>query len=283
MSLDLSSLHKILKDETRRKIISLLDEKGSLAYTDLMTSIGGASTGTLNYHLKILGDLLEKNEVGQYMLSEKGKLASRLLVEFPEQDYSLQAKKKWWRRFWIIAIALDVGGLILVFTLNILGYLDFAGMAQGVFAFVTGIIFLYFFYRMIRPVNRTISPTQPKNNPDRTVEDIFVSGRTLQEVNEQVQNWIKQEEIIIEAEREDFIRGRLGIPSGLGLTAPKYFEVSFKPEQNGVKVHTEGWISVYDVSEKSFSNNPLAMGSIPRRKGWKVIEHLWTLLRQMSK
>ena len=283
MSSDLTSLHKILKDETRRKIIFLLAEKGSLGYTDLMTTIGGASTGTLNYHLKILGGLLEKNEAGGYMLSEKGKVASRLLVEFPEQDYSLQAKKKWWKRFWIVAIVLDSAGLLLVLSLNIMGYLDSAAMTQGVFAFIGGIVFTYFFYRMIRPVNRSINKTQPQNNQDRTIEDIFVSGRTVQEVNEQIQYWIKQEGITVEAEREGFFRGRLGIPSGLGLTAPKYFEVSFKNEHNGVKVHTEGWISVYDVSERSFSKSALAMGSIPRRKGWNVIENLWTQLRAMSK
>lgn len=283
MTSDLTSLHKILKDETRRKIISLLDEKGSLGYTDLMNTVGVASTGTLNYHLKILGDLLEKNEAGQYGLSEKGKVASRLLVEFPEQDYSLQAKKTWWKRFWVVAVVLDLAGLLLVLSLNVLGYLDFAGMVQGIFSFIFGIVFIYFFYRMIRPPNRPVSRTQTQNNPNRTVEDILVSGRTPQEVNEQVQRWIEQEGITIEAQREGFFRGRLGIPSGLGLTAPKYFEVSFTLEANGVKVHTEGWMSVYDVREQSFTKNALAMGSIPRRKGWSVIERLWTQLREMSR
>jgi hypothetical protein len=283
VSSDLTSLHKILKDKTRRKIITLLDAKGCLGYTDLMNTVGVASTGALNYHLKILGDLLEKNETGQYMLSEKGKVASRLLVEFPEQDYSAQAKKTWWKRFWVVAIVLDLAGLLLVLYLNILGYLDFSSMVQGVFSFILGIVFLYFFYRMIRPVNRPVSNAQSQSNPDRTVEDIFVSGRSMQEVNEQIKRWINEEGIIIEAEREGFFRGRLGIPSGLGLTAPKYFEVSFGAEQSGVKVHTEGWISLYDVSERGFTKNALAMGSIPRRKGWAVIERLWILLRAMAK
>jgi hypothetical protein len=38
----------------------------------------------MNYHLKVLGDLLQKNEEGRYLLSEKGRLASRLLLEFPD-------------------------------------------------------------------------------------------------------------------------------------------------------------------------------------------------------
>jgi hypothetical protein len=278
MSLGIDSLHKILKDETRRKIVLLLNEKGSLGYTDLMDTLKISSTGTLNYHLKVLGELLEKNETGQYLLSEKGKLASRFLVEFPEQDGSLQAKRKWWRRFWIVAIVLPSAGLLLILSLHFLGYLDFAGTVQGIFGFFTAILFTYFFYRMIRPTNKT----QAQKNQDRTIEDILVSGRTAQEVKEEVQSWIKQEGISIEVEREGFIRGRLGIPSGLGLTAPKYFEVSLKPGQIGVMVHTEGWISLYDVSERSFSKTALISGGIPRRKGWMVQEHLWNRLRAMS-
>lgn len=279
MSSGLASLLKILKDETRRKIVLLLNEKGSLSYTDLMDTLEIVSTGTLNYHLKVLGDLLAKNETGQYLLTDKGKLASRLLIEFPEQDNQLQTKKKWWRRFWTAAIVLQSAGLAFVLVLYFLRYLDFTMMLQGLFGFVSGIIFVYFFYRMIRPP----SEKQAQKNHFRTVEDVFVSGRDLQEVREEIMRWIKDEGISIEVERDGFIRGRLGIPSGLGLTAPKYFEVSFKPDQNGVMVHTEGWISLYDVSERSFSKSALTSGGIPRRKGWKVIEHLWKRLRTMSK
>ncbi len=282
MNSDLASLNKILKDQTRQKIISLIDEKGSLTYTDLLNAVSPISTGTLNYHLKILGDLLEKNDAGLYVLSEKGKLASRLLVEFPQPDYSLQAKKTWWRRFWIVAVALDVAAFLLVVALNVMGYLGFAFMVRGIVGLIFGLVFLYFFYRMIRPVNRAVNPGQPQSSSDKTVEDIFVIGRTMQEVTEKIQSWIKQEGITVEAQHKGFFRGRLGIPSGLGLTAPKYFEGTFKAVQDGVKVHTEGWISVYDVSERSFTDNVLAMGSIPRRKGWKVMEHLWTMLKDMS-
>lgn len=121
MSSGLATLHNILKDETRRKIILLLNEKGSLSYSDLMDSLGIASTGTLNYHLKVLGDLLAKNEIGHYLLTEKGKLASKLLIEFPEPDYALQTKRKWWRRFWTVAILLQSAGLTVVLALHFLG------------------------------------------------------------------------------------------------------------------------------------------------------------------
>jgi hypothetical protein len=94
MSTGLNSLHKILKDETRRKIVFLLNERESLSYTDLMNNLKIVNTGLFNYHLKVLDDLIIKDETGQYLLTEKGKLASRLLIEFSEQDAVLQARKK---------------------------------------------------------------------------------------------------------------------------------------------------------------------------------------------
>src|SRR3972149_3608192 len=116
----------------------------------------------------------------------------------------------------------------------------------------------------------------------RTVEDVLVSGRTVQEVKDEVNRWLEEWGITKVEEREDFVRGRMGVPGGLGLTAPKYFEVSYRPDPRGVLVHTEGWIGVYGVSESSFSKNAF-LGGIPRRKGWKTIEQLWNRLRGMSK
>jgi hypothetical protein len=116
----------------------------------------------------------------------------------------------------------------------------------------------------------------------RTVEDVLVSGRTIEEVREEVNRWIEEWGITKAETRDDFIRGRMGIPGGLGLTAPKYFEVSLRPNEKGVLVHTEGWIGVFGVSEQSFSKGAL-FGGIPRRKGWKTIEQLWSRLKSMSK
>jgi DNA-binding transcriptional ArsR family regulator len=279
MSSGIGNLNKTLKDETRRKIILILTQKESLSYSELLEKLGIGSTGTLNYHLKVLGDLLEKNDSGLYRLSEKGKLASRFLTEFPEQDSALKAKRVWWRRFWAIAVILPGIWLLIVLYLHFSGYLDTYRAVQATFGFITAMLFTYFFYRMVRPKTKG----QNQKERTRTIRDIFVSGRQLQEVKDEVHNWIRGEGINIEVERDGFLRGRLGIPSGLGLTAPKYFEVSYKADQNGIMVHTEGWISIYDVSEKSFSNEVFVTGNIPRRKGWKVIEHLWQKLRAISK
>jgi len=79
MDANVSSLYKILKDKTRQKIVLSLQERGSLAYVDLMNFLKITNTRKL----KILGDLLDKDENGKYHLSEKGTLASQLLQQFP--------------------------------------------------------------------------------------------------------------------------------------------------------------------------------------------------------
>jgi DNA-binding transcriptional ArsR family regulator len=123
----LTSLLKILKDETRRQIILLLSDKGSLTYTELMDSLEVVSTGLLNYHLKVLDDLLAKDEEEKYVLSEKGKLASRLLLEFPD-DNNIRKKPTWWRKFWIAeAIVIPIYSAINI-ALYFRGYIDAAAL-----------------------------------------------------------------------------------------------------------------------------------------------------------
>jgi len=85
MDMDLASLHKILKDPTRRNIVLHLSRRGQLAYMELMNLLEIANTGKFNYHLKVLGNLIEKGEDGKYRLTERGQLASQLLQKFPEK------------------------------------------------------------------------------------------------------------------------------------------------------------------------------------------------------
>ena len=86
MNVNLESLHKILKHPIRRRIVLTLLEKQELPYIDLMGLLEVDNTGKFNYHLKILGDLIKKNENGKYRLTEKGHLASQLL-RFPEKAF----------------------------------------------------------------------------------------------------------------------------------------------------------------------------------------------------
>ncbi|MGD0330967.1 MAG: helix-turn-helix domain-containing protein [Nitrososphaeria archaeon] len=63
MEIDPSSLHKIIGDMTRRNILELLAEKRVLSYTDVMSLLNITNTGRLNYHLRILGELIEKGYI----------------------------------------------------------------------------------------------------------------------------------------------------------------------------------------------------------------------------
>jgi len=87
LSVDLESLHTILKHPIRRRIVLTLHEKQELTHVDLMNFLEVENTGKFNYHLKILGDLIEKNGSGRYRLTDKGNLASQLLLRFPERSY----------------------------------------------------------------------------------------------------------------------------------------------------------------------------------------------------
>ena len=85
MSVDLESLSDVLKHPIRRRIIFVLYERGRLSYVDLMNLVEVDSTGKFNYHLKILGDLIEKGRNGKYGLTEKGRMIAQLLQKFPEK------------------------------------------------------------------------------------------------------------------------------------------------------------------------------------------------------
>jgi len=50
------------------------------------------STGKFNYHLKILGDLIEKGQNGKYGLTEKGQMAAQLLQKFPQRKPGEESK-----------------------------------------------------------------------------------------------------------------------------------------------------------------------------------------------
>jgi hypothetical protein len=49
-----------------------LSRKGQLAYMELMNLPEITNTGKFNYHLKILGNLIEKGEDRKYRLNERG-------------------------------------------------------------------------------------------------------------------------------------------------------------------------------------------------------------------
>jgi len=153
MDSGLASLHKILKDETRRKIVLLLNEKNSLSYTELMKALEIDNTGRMNYHLKVLGDLIFKKDDGQYALTGKGKLASRLLLEFPEENRrQLGMKPKWWRKFWIAQAIIATGFLIFFLISYFIDYVSFSMLYQSIFFIISGIGIAYMITHILKDV-----------------------------------------------------------------------------------------------------------------------------------
>ena len=111
MDMNWNSLHKVLRDETRRNIVGILSEKRDLNYTEIMTVLNITNTGRLNYHLKVLGDLITKDEQGIYSLSENGALAANMMRTFPERRIAGNNSSPLLRK--VVSIILTVLGLAL--------------------------------------------------------------------------------------------------------------------------------------------------------------------------
>jgi hypothetical protein len=147
MSAGIGTLPKILKDQTRRQAIELLKEHGALTYTELMDALNIVSTGTLNYHLKVLGDLLTKNDSGQYILSDKGEIALRMLQLFPAEN-DVQLRKRRQKQFWITAAIGQVIYFASALSLYSLGYLNIGNLVTYTIWFFGGLVLAYLGYRM---------------------------------------------------------------------------------------------------------------------------------------
>jgi DNA-binding transcriptional ArsR family regulator len=93
ITVDISKLHNVLRDPTRAAILELVHQRSSLSYVDLQNLLQIAP-GKLNYHLRVLGDLLVKDEqTGRYSLGEKGEIAVQLLSKFQTVIDSSEARK----------------------------------------------------------------------------------------------------------------------------------------------------------------------------------------------
>ena len=138
----LTSLHKILKDDTRQEILLLLNERGSVSYTDLMTEVGIGSTGKFNYHLKILNGLIAKNENGLYSLTEKGKLAIRLMEEFCEKKSQSEQDAPFPKAYFIVVGLFSTILLTLIFGLYVTGIINLERFVEYIATSVLGVVFL---------------------------------------------------------------------------------------------------------------------------------------------
>ncbi|MCW4000068.1 MAG: winged helix-turn-helix domain-containing protein [Candidatus Bathyarchaeota archaeon] len=141
MDSGLELLHKALKDEKRRKILSLLKE-GSLSYTELMNELQISNTGKLNYHLKALGDRVAKNGDGRYILTDKGKYAANLLCEIKEKKSQAQAEAPFPRGYLIVASLFSVAVVAVDFGLFLWGQIAAAELAGYLLTAALGFAFL---------------------------------------------------------------------------------------------------------------------------------------------
>jgi predicted transcriptional regulator len=91
MNVDYSSLSDVLKNPIRRRIILALSSGNSVSYVDLMKLAEVTNTGKFNYHLKTLGDLIQKDQNGKYCLTEKGQLAAQFIQRFPDKQPELSS------------------------------------------------------------------------------------------------------------------------------------------------------------------------------------------------
>ena len=71
-------IYSILSHPFRRKILLFLEKEGYIPYTDLMEKLNVETTGQLNFHLKKLGTLINKDKKSYY-LTEDGKRVLSIL------------------------------------------------------------------------------------------------------------------------------------------------------------------------------------------------------------
>ena len=156
MSSTLSSLHKILKDETRRKIVIIINEKGSITYTELPKS-SWRPTG--------------KKRSGAYLLTEKGKVAFILISEVQEKKGAAE-RPVWRRRFWISMAIAQIAYFGIALTFYFLHYIDLFRFASATTGFIIGVISIYFIWRMVR--NGMPSPGTSQMN--QRIKVGYISG-----------------------------------------------------------------------------------------------------------
>ncbi|MCL2643785.1 MAG: ArsR family transcriptional regulator, partial [Candidatus Bathyarchaeota archaeon] len=103
MSSDFKSWRKIFKDETNKKALVLLNEKGALTSEELMDALN-VTASLLGYHLKVLNNFLMKTIDDKYVLSEKGKQAYQMLDQLSENT----KLSRRWKISWYLTIVISV-------------------------------------------------------------------------------------------------------------------------------------------------------------------------------
>jgi len=112
----------------------------------------------------------------------------------------------------------------------------------------------------------------------RDTFNIIVQGRRAHEVRAEVLDWMASKRIRVMEDQGHYILFKKG--RGL-LIAPIYFEIRFEEHLLGVRVHAEGWVSLYGIRELDFSTGFLA--AVPKEIGGKLMWELSCAVRAMSR
>ncbi|MDR2204096.1 MAG: hypothetical protein LBE76_07375 [Nitrososphaerota archaeon] len=165
MDKETKQLYKILKDETNQKILTLTNEHGSLNYTNLMEKTETISERMLNYHLKSLNNLLTKNTEDQYILTEKGQTALKILTEeLPKQKTLKKNNKKILHAISLIQITIITVTIVLYSQ----GYIDARNLRISIGWFIGTIIATCVAYRL------EVKPLTPKLITDRKFTGLYI-------------------------------------------------------------------------------------------------------------
>ena len=114
------NLFKVLSHPIRQRLIELIHKNIELPYTEILNTLK-IDAGQLNFHLKHVKGLYTKNDQGNYMLTEKGRIAYGLIkevkkIENVREETIVIPKASTFRRFvaTVIDFALFIGSPIAV-------------------------------------------------------------------------------------------------------------------------------------------------------------------------
>ena len=97
---EISRFYTVLGHPLRRSVIRIIGEAGSASFTDLRKRLE-VSVGTLYYNIDLMEGLVAQDEDKRYVLTSRGKIAYRLLLESEEKLVSLgieaERRKGWYR------------------------------------------------------------------------------------------------------------------------------------------------------------------------------------------
>jgi len=134
-----------LNHPIRRRIIEML-ARNSVTYTCMLEELD-VDTGKLNFHLKKLGDLIEKDEKGLYKLTDKGLRAFSIIQQVPEKIEEASAARR------IAAYFLDFFAVILVSLIYFIFPIKISGIIQQEFVitpfYILTILLVFWIYLTI--------------------------------------------------------------------------------------------------------------------------------------